>query len=212
MRHQGSVLTETIRHNKAMEEARVLKNALGGMTMKDFKTDVRKFSEAMTRMGVPELKGDVDRVSGLLGPYYEGGEREGEGIEGVGGGGWKPNRMVGDDAIKLRQGLASVRNKLLKLRSGAAVTDPEMARFAQELVERLDGLSTDRELLLTWPAIVEGVRNVEAGIAAGYDPEVREVFYEQYRELTGEPPAQGSKSSGPQPNVSSQGYEYEILE
>lgn len=159
------------------------------MTMqKEFDNNVRKYSETMTRMGVPELKGDVMRVENILGQYREGGAKAGEGIEGVGGGGWKMNRMISDESVELRQGIASVRNKLLKLRSGAAVTDPEMARFADELIEQMDGLTTDRELLLTWPMIVNGIKNIEAGISAGYQPEVVATWEQRFHEQQGTDP------------------------
>ena len=155
---------------------------------KRFDDNVRKYSETMTRMGIPELKGDVMRVTNILDLYREGGAKFGQGIEGVGGGGWKPGRWVGDEAIALRQAIASVRNKLLKVRSGAAVTDPEMARFADELVEQLDGMGTDRKLLLTFPEIAAGIKNIELGIAAGYSGEVIATWEERFHKMQGTDP------------------------
>lgn len=166
---------------------------------KTFDDNVRKYSETMTRLNIPELKGDVMRVTAILDQYQEGGKRFGEGIEGVGLGGLKPGRFISDEAVHLRQGLASVRNKLLRLRSGAAVTDPEMARFADELIEQFDGMGTDRELLLTFPHIVAGIKNIEAGIGAGYDPQVVATWEQEFHKIQGTDPRDVGVGAVPPP-------------
>jgi hypothetical protein len=191
---------EAEKHNAYLREVGSPAERRLAMTMqKNFDDKVRKYSETMTRMNIPELKGDMVRVSEILDQYREGGTKYGQGIEGVGGGGWKPNRIVGDEAVRLRQGIASVRNKLLKLRSGAAVTDPEMARFAEELLETLDGMSTDREILIAFPEIAAGVANIEAGIGAGYPPEVIATWTQRFHDVQGTDPRATGVGAGPPP-------------
>ena len=169
-----SALQETIRHNKEMEDYyRNRDTAQSRMQKKDFDNNVRKLSEKMTQMGIPELQYDVGRINDSLKPYMDDKNKD---IPGIGQTGMVPNMFIGDEGVKIRQGLAAVRNKLLKVRSGAAVTDPEMARFAQELITTMDTISTDRELLLTWPQVAAGISKIESGISAGYDPEVVETF------------------------------------
>ena len=180
---------EVERHNRMLlKYGTPAERRLAAAEKKRFDDNVRKYSETMTRMGIPELKGDIMRVTNILDQYREGGEKYGQGIEGVGGGGWKPGRILGDEGIALRQAIASVRNKLLKVRSGAAVTDPEMARFADELVEQIDGAGTDRELLLTFPEIAAGAKNIELGIGAGYPGGVIAQWEQNYHELAGTDP------------------------
>jgi len=193
---------EDEKHNKYLREVgSPAERRLANTIKKQFDDNVRKYSETMTRLNIPELKGDVMRVTTILDQYQEGGKRAGEGIEGVGFGGLKPGRFISDEAVNLRQGLASVRNKLLRLRSGAAVTDPEMARFADELIEQFDGMGTDRELLLTFPHIVAGIKNIEAGIGAGYDPQVVATWEQQFHDIQGTDPRDvGVGVVPPQPN------------
>jgi hypothetical protein len=166
--------TETARHNKAMEDYYNTRgNAQDRMVEKDFNTNVRRLSEKMTQMGIPELQYDVSRITESLQPYIDDPNKD---IPGIGKTGMAPNMMVSDEAVGIRQGLAAVRNKLLKVRSGAAVTDPEMARFAQELITTMDTISTDRELRLTWPQVAAGIAQIEKGIEAGYPDEVVQTF------------------------------------
>jgi hypothetical protein len=173
-RYRDSALAETIRNHKAMEDIyRNRGSAQDRMYQKDFDTNVRRLSEKMTQMGIPELQYDVGRINESLKPYIDDPSKD---IPGIGKTGMAPNMWVSDEAVGIRQGLAAVRNKLLKVRSGAAVTDPEMARFAQELITTMDTISTDRELRLTWPQVAAGIAQIEKGILAGYPEDVVGTF------------------------------------
>jgi len=210
--YRDSALSETMRHNKAMEDYyRNRETAQSRMVQKDFDTNVRRLSEKMTQMGIPELQYDVGRINESLKPYIDDPDKN---IPGIGQTGMAPNMWVSDEGINIRQGLAAVRNKLLKVRSGAAVTDPEMARFAQELITTMDTISTDRELRLTWPQVAAGIAQIENGIVAGYDPEVVQTFRSrlgQEDQYTLEGEGEGEPTANDQ-LTSSQGYSYTVNE
>ena len=168
---------EIERRNKWIEkhgtqQERRLKHTM----QKEFDNNVRKYSETMTRLGVPELKRDVLAAQDILAPYLE----EGADIPGLGATGWLPETALSTEGLKVRQALARIRNKLLKVRSGAAVTDPEMARFAEELGARIGGIGTDEQLKLAWPEIVQSIKAIESGISAGYQPEVIATWEQRY--------------------------------
>lgn len=164
--------TEAERHNRAAEDIQRLNaGRVQAAADKTFDINVRRLSEKMTQLGIPELKNDVQRVSGLLTEY------EGKDLPGMGATAFLPNAVLSDEGYEVRQAIATVRNKLLKIRSGAAVTDPEMARLAEELGAKLGG--TDREIRLAWPQIVAGVSAIESGISAGYDDDVVQTFDER---------------------------------
>lgn len=187
--------TEVERHNRAMEE-------LGGLQLyraqrmdeKDFDTNVRRLSEKMTQYGIPELRNDVDRVGGLIDKY------KGD-LPGVGATAWVPDALLSKEGVEFRQAIATVRNKLLKIRSGAAVTDPEMARLAEELGQRLGG--TDREIALAWPSITEGISMLENGILSGYDDDVVQTFQERLKSRAPSSPRTPAapRASGGEENV-----------
>lgn len=162
--------TETERHNRAMEEkesAATLRLQLA--ENRAFDQDVRRLSEKMVTLKIPELKADMDQVDTMLSKYA------GQDLPGVGATGWLPNFLKSSDGADLSQRIAAVRNKLLQARSGAAVTDPETNRLLEEL-----GSMTDRELILAWPKVRAALEVVENTVLSGYDPAVVSTFQERF--------------------------------
>lgn len=195
----GRRQTEVERHNRAMEEIGRLTAARARLGVQNqFDNNVRRLSESMTRLGIPELKQDVAAVSDLLAKH------EGEDLPGFGATSVLPDAMLSNEGVEFRQAVARVRNKLLKIRSGAAVTDPEMARLADELGAKLGG--TDREIRLAWPDIMAGIQAIESGIVSGFDPEVVETFESRFNDRQGggdpESPAPVTRPAPVNPPVS----------
>ncbi len=177
--------TETERHNRAMEQketAATLRLQLA--ENRAFDQDVRRLSEKMVSLKIPELKSDMDSVDAMMDKY------SGQDIPGVGATGWLPNFLKSADGSDLTQRIAAVRNKLLQARSGAAVTDPETNRLIEEL-----GSMTDRELILAWPKVRQALEVVENTVLSGYDPEVVSAFQERFNNR-GSPDTTVARSPG----------------
>lgn len=183
---------ETERHNRATEAAR------GVATDKNRDTNVRRLSESMTRAAIPELKNDLATLQSTISGFGEGD------IPGVGYTGAFPTMMLSDKGADMRQKLATVRNKLLKMRSGAAVTDPEMNRLIEEL-----GSMNDRDLVLAIPKIIQGVEAVEEGILAGYDQDVVDTYSGRIGGGRGAPP--GEQQGEPEEDDEDEVYNWSDL-
>jgi len=86
---------------------------------------------------------------------------------------FESSMFKGDD-LKLFQGISSLRNQYLKLRSGGAVTDPEADKFLEEMgsggVRTGEQLATGLRHLTR--AVQETVKNKEAGV----DPKALDVY------------------------------------
>lgn len=157
---------EEERHNKESEriaELNALRARQGAANVDA--NNVRRLSEHMTSAGIPQLKDAVGNVTGLM-------KEAGGDLPGVGATGVLPQFMLTKKGQQMRQGFASVRNQLLKTRSGSAVTDNESARLAEEL----GAMSTDEAMMTAWPRVVAQVEAIERSIKAGYDDDVVNTF------------------------------------
>jgi hypothetical protein len=94
-------------------------------------------------------------------------------IPGFGATGMVPEAMLTKKGKKMRQLVSSVRNILLNVRSGGAVTDTEAQRLAEELgatglndLQLMKGLAQSRDLL----------QSIVQNAVAGVDPEAADEF------------------------------------
>lgn len=146
---------------------------IAGMRMDDAGTkyvrrELQSLGRDYVKSGIPDLDSAMGSLEDILKPY------EGKDIPGMGATGFLPSALVSQDAKKVRQAVAAVSNRLLKVRSGSAVTDQEFQRFGQELGTYLG--ATDAELMRAIPLIRQTMTAAQNSIFAGYDPEIVDVY------------------------------------
>lgn len=129
-------------------------------------------NEIANRAGITSAIADVDL---LLDPY----RKSGGNIPGVGGlankEGWIGNvaaKLEGGSTI--RQKVATVRNQILKARSGGAVTPQEADRLLTEFGQV--ATATDADFLSAWDSFVKNNRAELAGLDAAYGADVVNEF------------------------------------
>lgn len=90
--------------------------------------------------------------------------------------GWAPGGY-GDEAMLNRSELAGFANQVLKLRSGAAVTDPEQRRFLEEMAR---GAGVSEEVFRErWPKIMDHLERTQNNVLAGANDRQRELYFER---------------------------------
>lgn len=135
--------------------------------------ETRRLSAKLIDEGVTDLEASIDIADEVVGRYFdpETGERKTDDIPGYGAAAsLLPNAALSAEGKELRNVLASVRNKILKARSGAAVTDPEMFRLAEELGTAMG--QTEEEMIQAYVNVRKALDHVKGGIYAGFAPEV----------------------------------------
>ena len=144
--------------NKAAEKA-----------SKDLDTGVARFSGTIEKAAASEFNAALDIVDATL-SAYEPGKLPGFGrIEGA-----VPNMFLGDEAQKTRSNMQQAANILLKARSGAAVTNPEMLRFLTEVAQGA-GMSEDA-MRNGWDNVRRTFGGRVQNLLTGASPEV----YDEY--------------------------------
>lgn len=180
----GRKQTEEERHNRETEAiGRENAERLRASARNQEDQNVRRLSEHLTSAGIPQLKQAVTNVTKLMADA--GGDLPGSGATGM-----LPQFMLSKKGQLMKQGFASVRNQLLKTRSGSAVTDNESARLAEELGD----LSSDEAKLNAWPQVVAQLQAIERGVKAGYDDNIVNAY--DQRTATREAPAPAAKTPG----------------
>jgi len=152
-----------LRENGSLAERR-----FADRQMRDDETDLRRLGQDMMKAGVPEMNRLSAEITSLTQDFFPGGSREGEDIPSLGLGGMRPSITLSAEGRSIRRALSELNNRLLRIRSGAAVTTPEAQRLAEELGVRMDSISTDAEFISAWPSIVQGLQYIEAAVTSSY--------------------------------------------
>lgn len=168
--YRGKVLTETIRHNKAMEESSLLRAQGAGK----LDINVRNLSREMIRAGIPEIDASIRAVNRDLQKYVDKDTGEYSDIPGLGGvaNTWAGNLTA--DGRKMKAVIGRIRNIILKARSGGAVTPQEADRLMEEF--SLGVFNTDADFLKAWNDFQGLIASKISVINAGYDPLTQEVY------------------------------------
>lgn len=180
--------SETERHNRETERIGELNaTRMRSAQNRQDSTNVRKLSEKLVSLGIPDIKNDINNLDSVISKY-----KPGDDLPGTGMTAWMPQALMSKDGQLISQARSAIRNKLLKLRSGAAVTNPEAARFAEELGTMLSG--TDEVFLTNWPQVKKGIQSIEQAVKAGYDDDIVQT-YDDRTLSRGAPPSVSQPSS-----------------
>lgn len=178
--------------------------------------DARRLGFKLTDEGITDLESAIEHADEVLGKYFDvnTGERVkgSSNIPGVGFGvNALPDAVAGDDGREVRNRLAAVRNLILKARSGATVTEPEMTRLAQEL--GLGAGVTEQELIDAYVNLRKRTSTVKSGIYAGFAPEVQDTYDQRFAQRRGLVPSSDQKmQQREQGQRTSTGAIYEVIE
>ena len=129
--------------------------------------ETRKLATQLQNEGVVDLEAAMQELDNKYVDLRSG--KVNKNIPGVGG---LKNVFpaVGEDAKTMRNNIAAVRNIILKARSGAAVTDPEMKRLAEELA--LAWNMGDQDLVYAYQNLRRRTETVKTNILSGYNQDV----------------------------------------
>ena len=162
-------------------------------------TSARMLGHKLNDAGITDLEGAMDEFDKVLGKYVdpETGQRTELGKKGIPGIGRVqsvlPMATLGDDAREIRTYLQGVVDRILKARSGAAVTNPEFRRAAVELGVALG--QSEEDMINAYKALRAITTHTKHGIMAVYRPEVLDMYNVNYANLARRPSAMGAGSS-----------------
>lgn len=182
---------------------------------KEMNNNARKLSTKLVDEGITDLEAAFETSDALISKYADpntGVKKEDAGdIPGVGPlDNARPHWTLSEDGKALRTHLAGVRNRILKARSGAAVTDPEMRRLAEELGSSLGG--TEQEMLTAYANLKRATSRVKSGIYGGYAPEVQDLYDNQFATHRGIVPSSDQKLQQRQEGLRTRGgTAYEVI-
>ncbi len=167
-----------------MEAQSKLKLALQEMktqeTMKETRKEVTAMSKEFTKANVPQLDSAFIDLDKVLTPYMNEDGSLKANIPGAGATGIGPQMFLSKEGREVRSVVANVRNQVMKMMSGAAVTDPEAARLYEQIGQFLGG--SDEDILFG----LQGIRNIadrnRGNIEAGFSDNA---IAEYQRRLTG---------------------------
>lgn len=169
---------------------------------KNLNTETERLSKQFESGGLSDLTSAVENANTLLAPYLN---QEGTDVPGFGEvAGMLPDLAVSQEGKDLRQAYSSVRNSILKARSGGAVTDGEAARLLQELGEGTG--MPDNQVVKGMSNVTTFLRDRIANIQAGYSPEA----VQTYEQRGGTVKQDRLKAPGKQPIVTTQ-EQYDAL-
>lgn len=129
------------------------------------------FSNQMQKIGIPQAQQQLDTIDAILAKHADSADKvPGYGrLEGA-----VPGMFLSGDAQELRQAVQSLANVVLKMRSGAAVTEPEQKRF---IIELGSGAWMPEERLIQGLKMMRGLVNSEkANAAAGASNDVLDSY------------------------------------
>lgn len=128
-----------------------------------------KYAKAIESSGIGDIHGAVNRFENLTTGL--------EDIPGFGAGKILPDVMQDDTGKAIRQEVATIRNSILKARSGGAVTPQESDRLLQELG---DGYGkTDAQLRYGISNVRKMMESKLGNIEAGYDPAALDMYQQR---------------------------------
>lgn len=124
-------------------------------------------SKRVEKSGAPEIEGSLNVVDSLIA-----GKKD---IPGVGMlDSLTPDFLVSEEGKTIRRNLAGIANQILKSRSGAAVTDPEYARFLNEAMT--GKLTSEASLKSGLVKMRQDLNNMKSSIAKGYNPKIVKMY------------------------------------
>jgi hypothetical protein len=172
---------EIERQNKWLQEnGSIAERRFAYQQSRDDERMRRDLGRDLQKAGVPEMNRLTKEINSLVGPYFPGGEKAGQDIPGMGGTGQMPRIFLSGEGKDIRRARAELENRLLRIRSGAAVTTPEAQRLAQELGLAMEGMVTDEDFIRAWPSIAEGLQAISASVTSSYDSRIVGSYYEAY--------------------------------
>ena len=149
-------------------------------TMKETRKEVTAMSKEFTKANVPQLDSAFIDLDKVLTPYMNEDGSLKANIPGAGATGIGPQMFLSKEGREVRSVVANVRNQVMKMMSGAAVTDPEAARLYEQIGQFLGG--SDEDILFG----LQGIRNIadrnRGNIEAGFSDNA---IAEYQRRLTG---------------------------
>lgn len=124
---------------------------------------VESISERMGADEIPNIQDAVNSVGEVINQY----KNEAGAYGNIPGISVLEQADQGQEAKKVRSAIARAQNILLKIRSGAAVTDPEFNRLKEEIQGGL--LRTDEDIIRWYNDLQTWVNSMKRNIYAGYD-------------------------------------------
>jgi len=156
---------------------------LGALTeankMKRVEAGVRRISDKFEKGNVAETFNVLTKIDASLkdlgiekgiNSSLMGKSIEGQGIVGK----IKPGLIISQPARNLRQSVASLKNALLKARSGGAVTPAE----AERLVKEIEGVGTEQELMFALRNVRDVLKTKMQGVLVSVPGESQQVYFE----------------------------------
>lgn len=161
---------------------------------KDLDTKVNHFSATLEKTGVPAFQSTLDDIKAVLTKF------DGQDVPGLGATGMIPGFLLSDEGKDVRQKIATLRNIVLKDRSGAAVTDQEMRRLLEELGTGV--FTTDEQFRNAVNNIEKRFNAVKSNAVAGVDDDVLRTYSERggiplERGQGAKPPASAPAAAAP---------------
>jgi hypothetical protein len=144
----------------------------------------------------------LGQIRNLVSQYGEG---SGEDLDLPGVGRWgslTPNIFASTEALDLRSALGGLRNKVLAMVSGQAVSESEAARTMQAL-SMLEGANSEAEMMLALNRLAESTDAILKGQLSLVQPDVREIYGREnptgVRPVYAEPDPAAGASAAPRP-------------
>jgi len=203
---KGRKLTADIGKAEAQKEKSQLeleRLKSGGMSPKELRRGKRQLSNAIDKsnaLGITTVLEKFDDQFKKLG-IKKGIKTTSDELEvdipGIGAGGFIPTLISTKDAKKVRQLKSSLKNQLLKIRSGGAVSENE----AERMIEELEGAGTDKEFVFALQLIRDTLQNAVDNTMRGYDAAVVESYSGDGKSFLDSPVFQFDKTAAPQQMV-----------
>jgi len=162
------------------------------------RSEARKLAFKLQDEGIVDLETAFQQADLIVAKYFNPhtGERK-KGVTDIPGYGGVDNMkhmvLLSQEGKELRTYLARVRNIVLKARSGAAVTDPEMKRFAEELGTAIGG--TEEQMIMAYVNLRKGLDRVKNNIMAPFSDEVQNMYFTGMSREERNNPYPGSQAS-----------------
>ena len=158
----------------------------------DFDKKVSDVSKRIEKSGLIERTRAMQDIENYLDAEYNANLDKPKDID-IGGmgvmGGLRPDFLTDEGDVSFRQNVQSLANQLLKVRSGAAVTDQEYRRFLKEVGS--GNFSSEKDLMNGLKKMREDIKNQTANITKTYGKDVSK----EYIDRTGVQLYKGGKSS-----------------
>lgn len=159
----------------------------------------KEAQEELRKEGVIDLEASMNELDFLLNPYAKTDESgrlvsvEGN-VPGMGATNWLPNALLSDEGAQIKSAMSSVANRVLKARSGAAVTTPEMKRLANELQNSI-GVD-DAQTIRAYLGLKRHTQAVRQAVLQGFTAESLEDLKRLDQTILGEDPGVVNRPGG----------------